>query len=78
MLKIRGYVKYGDIDKNDKTDFADALWLKRYLANWDNYRYIGRREADVDRDGKITASDLMILERHIASWKGYEKLPKVS
>lgn len=78
MLKIRGYVKYGDIDKNDKTDFADALWLKRYLASWDNYRYIGRREADVDRDGKITASDLMILERHIASWKGYEKLPKVS
>ncbi len=78
MLKIRGYVKYGDIDKNDKTDFADALWLKRYLADWDNYRYIGRREADVDRDGKITASDLMILERHIASWKGYEKLPKVS
>lgn len=78
FLKIRGYVKYGDIDKNDKTDFADALWLKRYLASWDNYRYIGRREADVDRDGKITASDLMILERHVASWKGYEKLPKVS
>lgn len=78
VLKIRGYVKYGDVDKNDKTDFADALWLKRYLADWDNYRYIGRREADLDRDGKITASDLMILERHIASWKGYEKLPKVS
>ena len=78
VLKIRGYVKYGDVDKNDKTDFADALWLKRYLADWDNYRYIGRREADLDRDGKITASDLMFLERHIASWKGYEKLPKVS
>ncbi len=78
MLKIRGYVKYGDIDKNDKTDFADALWLKRYLADWDNYRYIGRREADVDRDGKITASDLMILERHIAGWTGYESLPKVA
>ena len=78
MLKIRGYVKYGDIDKNDKTDFADALWLKRYLADWAHYRTIARREADLDRDGKITASDLMILERHIASWKGYEKLPKVS
>ncbi len=78
MLKIRGYVKYGDIDKNDKTDFADALWLKRYLADWDNYRYIGRREADVDRDGKITASDLMILERHIGGWTGYESLPWVA
>ncbi len=78
FLKIRGYVKYGDIDKNDKTDFADALWLKRYLADWAHYRTIARREADLDRDGKITASDLMILERHIASWKGYEKLPKVS
>ena len=68
----------GDIDANYKVDFADALWLKRYLADWDHYRNIGRRESDLDNNGKITASDLMILERHVASWKGYEKLPKVS
>lgn len=65
----------GDIDANYKVDFADALWLKRYLADWDYYRNIGRQEADLDWNGKITASDLMILERHIAGWAGYESLP---
>ena len=68
----------GDVDENGKIDFADALYFKRYLANWPKYEEINLRAGDTNGDGELTPADLMILERHIASWKGYEKLPKVS
>lgn len=68
----------GDLDRNGKVDFADALYLKRHTALWPNYQSINKGPADLNRDGKVSLQDLMILERHVASWKDYEKLPKVS
>lgn len=67
----------GDIDENSKIDFADALYFKRYLANWTNYEEINLKVGDTDGNGELTPADLMILERHIAGWAGYEELPKV-
>lgn len=67
----------GDIDENGKIDFADALYFKRYLANWPNYEEINLKVGDTNGDGELTPADLMILERHIASWKDYTKLPCV-
>ena len=66
---------YGDVDNNDKIDAADALYLRRYLAKWNNYSNISVNAVDMDADGKVTIRDLTILERHIAGWNGYETLP---
>ena len=66
---------YGDVDNNDKIDAADVLYLRRYLAKWNNYSNISVNAVDLDADGKVTIRDLTILERHIAGWNGYETLP---
>ena len=66
----------GDIDENGKIDFADALYFKRYLANWSKYQDISLKTANLDSDNEITKADLMILERHIAGWAEYDELPK--
>ena len=78
LLDIRGYVKYGDVDGNENVDFADVLYLKRYLANWNKYNLTKKVISDLNADGKIDNADVMILERHIAGWSGYATLPKVS
>ena len=68
----------GDVDENRKVDFADALYFKRYLANWSRYQDISLKTADIDSDNEITAADLMILERYIAGWKEYQNLAKAN
>ncbi len=68
----------GDIDENRKVDFADALYFKRYLANWSKYQGVSLKTANLDSDNEITKADLMILERHIAGWNEYKELPKIS
>lgn len=66
----------GDIDENGKIDFADALYFKRYLANWSKYQDISLKTANLDSDNEITPADLIILERHIAGWTGYQNIPQ--
>lgn len=68
----------GDIDENGKIDFADALYFKRYLANWAKYQDVSLKTANLDSDNEITPADLIILERHIAGWSEYKELPKKS
>lgn len=68
----------GDVDENRKVDFADALYFKRYLANWSRYQDISLKTADIDSNNAITTADLIILERHIAGWKEYQNLAKAN
>lgn len=68
----------GDVDENRKVDFADALYFKRYLANWSKYQDISLKTANLDSDNEITPADLIILERHIAGWKEYQNLAKAN
>lgn len=53
---------------------ADALYLRRSLAGWENYKAT-LENADINQDGVIDKADVIALERHIAGWKGYGKLP---
>ena len=66
----------GDVDENRKVDFADALYFKRYLANWSKYQDVSLKTANLDSDNEITPADLIILERHIAGWTGYQNIPQ--
>ena len=66
----------GDVDENRKVDFADALYFKRYLANWSKYQDISLKTANLESDNEITPADLIILERHIAGWTGYQNIPQ--
>lgn len=66
----------GDVDENRKVDFADALYFKRYLANWSKYQDISLKTANLDSDNEVTPADLIILERHIAGWTGYQNIPQ--
>ena len=66
---------YGDVDRNGKVDFADALYLKRYIAGWTGYQNIDRAVADLNNNGNVELADLLILEKHIAGWKDYCSLP---
>ena len=68
----------GDVDENRKVDFADALYFKRYLANWSKYQDVSLKTANLDSDNEVTPADLIILERHIAGWAEYKELPKMS
>mgnify|MGYP002560284487 CR=1 FL=1 len=67
---------YGDIDGNDKVDFADALYLKRHIAGWDAYKTIDAVTSDLNNDGEVDLQDLIILEKHIAGWTGYQNIPQ--
>ena len=53
---------------------ADALYLRRSLAGWENYKAT-LENADINQDGVIDKADVIALERHIAGWKGYKTLP---
>lgn len=65
----------GDLDNNCYIDGSDALYMKRYLADWETYRANGNwYAADIDNDGEITIKDLTILQRHLADWPNFENL----
>lgn len=70
----RPWIKGNLIGSNDAIDSADALYLRRAVANWPGYR-VPKEIADLNADGKVDIGDINILERHIAGWKGYENLP---
>ena len=65
---------FGDADGNKKVDAADALYLKRHLADWEGYRELAEK-TNVSWMDETSPANLMILERHIAGWKDYEMLP---
>ena len=65
---------FGDADGNKKVDAADALYLKRHLADWEDYRELPQK-TNVSWMDEASPANLMILERHIAGWKDYEMLP---
>ena len=65
---------FGDADGNKKVDAADALYLKRHLADWEAYRELPEK-TNVSWMDEASPANLMILERHIAGWKDYEMLP---
>lgn len=67
-IRVLGIVEDGDVDTNGVINIADALWLKRHLAQWDGYENIYKRAADLNKDGKLTTADIMILERRIAGY----------
>ena len=71
---------FGDADGNKKTDMADVLYLKRFLAGWEKYQNPARnmnvtRPDETEADEDALMEDLMILERHVAGWKDYKMLP---
>ena len=69
LIKLRE-ILYGDVDDNLKVDFADALYLKRYIAGWAAYYIVDQAAADVNHDGAIDLKDSILLEQHIAGWSG--------
>ena len=69
------FYNLGDLDDNCLVDSADVLFLKRYMAGWEDYLQNGNwYAADIDNDGDITIKDLMILQRHVANWKDFQNL----
>ncbi len=70
----RPWIKGNLIGSKDAIDSADALYLRRAVANWPGYQ-APKEIADLNADGKVDIGDINILERHIAGWKGYENLP---
>ena len=64
----------GKFTGSGRIDAADALYLRRSLAGWENYKAT-LENADINQDGVIDKADVIALERHIAGWKGYGKLP---
>ena len=77
-INITGYIRYGDVNDDDKVNYADVMHLKRAMAGWNAYHQFNFDAANVNEDQCFNYEDIYILERHIAGWKGYEKLPKVS
>ena len=73
-------ILYGDVNCDSIVDDMDTIYLKRYLAGWEEYALTeeGKTNADVDLDGLITTNDRTIIERHICEWEGYETLPYLS
>lgn len=69
------FYELGDLDDNNIVDASDALFLTRYIAEWDSYLKNGNWcAADINDDGIINIVDLTILQRHLAGWKDYENL----
>lgn len=69
------FYELGDLDDNNIVDASDALFLTRYIAEWNNYLKNGNWcAADINDDGIINIVDLTILQRHLAGWKDYENL----
>lgn len=65
----------GDLDDNGVVDTSDAIFLTRYIAEWNSYLKNGNWcAADINDDGIINIVDLTILQRHLAGWKDYEYL----
>ena len=64
----------GKFTGSGRINAADALYLRRSLAGWENYKAT-LENADINQDGVIDKADVIALERHIAGWKGYETLP---
>ena len=64
----------GKFTGSGRIDAADALYLRRSLAGWENYKAT-LENADINQDGVIDKADVIALERHIAGWKGYKTLP---
>lgn len=65
----------GDIDDNTWIDSSDAIFMQRYISNWDDYIKNGNRyAADINNDGKVNIKDLTILQRHLAGWTEYKNL----
>ena len=69
---------YGDVDGNGKVDFADVLWAKRYLAEWNGYMNANRFAIDVNCDGETNINDINIMARYIAKWEDYKEIPQYS
>ena len=65
----------GDLDDNGVVDTSDAIFLTRYIAEWNSHLKNGNWcAADINDDGIINIVDLTILQRHLAGWKDYEYL----
>ena len=64
----------GKFTGSGRINAADALYLRRSLAGWENYKAT-LENADINQDGVIDKADVIALDRHIAGWKGYKTLP---
>ena len=69
----------GDVNGDGRVNNLDLVYLKRYLADWEDYpeSTIDLIAADVNGDGKVNNLDRMILTRHLEHWEGYSELPYV-
>ena len=63
-------VKKGDVNGDNEVNGADLTYLRRYLAEWENYE-VDARAADVNGDGEVNGADLTYLRRYLAEWEGY-------
>lgn len=78
MLAETDYI-CGDVNGDGRVNNLDLVYLKRYLADWEDYpeSTIDLIAADVNGDGKVNNLDRMILTRHLEHWEGYSELPYV-
>lgn len=61
----------GDLDGNGDVSISDILYLRKYLAKYQNYTAdIGN--ADFNFDGKINLKDVAYFRRNLANYDGYE------
>ena len=73
-VNVWNIVSLGDVDKSGTVDFVDALYLKRYLADWAGYRNVDMKYADINCDGIVNIEDVSILERYIAGYSENEMI----
>ena len=62
-----GAVLYGDLDGSGAVDMVDAVFMARYIAQWENLD-IDLEAADVDVNGSIDMVDATLLRRYLAGW----------
>jgi hypothetical protein len=55
----------GDVNNDTYYTLDDIIYLRRYLANWDEYKTIDYSSADLGRDDTINISDLIALRHFI-------------
>ncbi len=65
-LRIANYTP-GDVSYNGKVNTVDVLFLRKYIAGYD--QPIEVNAADTNNDGKINTKDVLNLRKHLAGYK---------
>ncbi|MBR6100960.1 MAG: dockerin type I repeat-containing protein [Ruminococcus sp.] len=65
---------YGDVNLDGAVDLNDYSDLAKYLAEWEDYEYVGYFGlGDLDQNGVIDLNDLSLLGKCLSEWDGYQE-----